>query len=413
MCWPPTIAVCKPLKSIPPRPDSARCRSCPAAWLAVILLCLSSGAFAQEVWLATYGPGDEVWERFGHNGLWLRDEGRGIDRVYSFGYFDMNRSGFYTDYAYGRMVYEAMVVPSDREFAWYRSRGRSIRLQRLDLDAAGFDTLHRRLEAAVGPESSGYAYDYYLNNCSTRIRDLLDEVTGGALRERFVDRPAMQNFREHTRRLTQQRLWLHTGIMAGLGAFVDRPRNAWEEMFLPAAMADWLPELTVGGEPLVIFDRVVHDPEVFQPPDQSSIRWMPYAGFGLITVLVIALAHRMAPLSVWGRLPADLWMLATTLVGAALIFLWGFTAHAAAAGNWLVLLLNPVWLLLLLPLPDGIRRGLVILLAAATVIGTAILAWPGGWQYRPGLLLWIVPAHGVALWSQWVVSRARDGRSAG
>jgi hypothetical protein len=49
---------------------------------------------APEVWLVTYGPGEIYWQRFGHNGIWIRDEGLGLDHVFNFGFFDFEQEGF-------------------------------------------------------------------------------------------------------------------------------------------------------------------------------------------------------------------------------------------------------------------------------------------------------------------------------
>src|SRR5690625_5595600 len=65
----------------------------------LMLVSLALPLMAKEAWLVTYGPGHEVWERFGHNAIWLRDSSIGLDHVYSFGYFDMDGPGFYLDFA--------------------------------------------------------------------------------------------------------------------------------------------------------------------------------------------------------------------------------------------------------------------------------------------------------------------------
>ncbi|MFW5816276.1 MAG: hypothetical protein ACOCVP_05415, partial [Wenzhouxiangella sp.] len=71
---------------------------------------------AQEAWLVTYGPGEEVWEMFGHNALWLRDPATGLDHTYSFGYFEIDRAGFHLDFARGIMNYYGASSPAEGEF---------------------------------------------------------------------------------------------------------------------------------------------------------------------------------------------------------------------------------------------------------------------------------------------------------
>ena len=66
------------------------------ACLLIILVLSMNPASAREVWLMTYGTGDLVEERFGHNALWLRDPARGVDEIYNFG-FSISISRIFTE----------------------------------------------------------------------------------------------------------------------------------------------------------------------------------------------------------------------------------------------------------------------------------------------------------------------------
>src|ERR1043165_7725993 len=46
------------------------------------------------VYLLTFGWGDAVWERFGHNAIWIRDRARNTDLTYNWGMFDFNQPHF-------------------------------------------------------------------------------------------------------------------------------------------------------------------------------------------------------------------------------------------------------------------------------------------------------------------------------
>ena len=78
------------------------------------------------------------------------------------------------------------------------------------------------------PENRDYRYDYYRDNCSTRVRDALDRVLGGDPRADWGG-PTGTTYRSHTRRLTTEDLPLYTGLEDGLGEPVDRPIDEWEE----------------------------------------------------------------------------------------------------------------------------------------------------------------------------------------
>lgn len=375
--------------------------------LLTLCLVLPSATNAQEAWLVTYGPGAEVWERFGHNALWLIDEEAGLDHTFSFGYFEMDRAGFYTDFAMGIMRYFGSASSSSREFEFYRGRDRSISAQKLDLTPAQVRWLHRLLNEAIFPVPQYYDYDYYFANCSTWLRDLLDEVTGGELQEFMTRQPAGQNFREHTSRLNVQRPWLHTGLMLLLGPEIDRERTAWEEAFLPEALAYWVGELAMQGRPMVRETRLIHGSSTHRPPAQARILWWFYLllGLGLSAVVLLPLWRRPG---FWALFP---WRLAVTvygLSGVLIVLMWLATAHYPVAGNLMLFIVHPLWLMLLLPAGRTVLVTVWWLLVAATAAGSIMLAMPNGPQYRFDLLLWLLPMAVSMLW----VARVRIATAA-
>lgn len=365
--------------------------------LLAVLAFLPIDADAQEAWLVTYGPGEEVWERFGHNALWLIDEDAGLDHTFSFGYFEMDRAGFYFDFARGIMRYFGSASSSAREFEFYRGRDRSITAQRLDLTPSQVRWLHRLLNEAIFPVPQYYDYDYYFANCSTWLRDLVDEVSGGALEAHMATEAARQSFREHTSRLNLERPWLHTGLMLLLGPQVDRERTAWEEAFLPEALAGWLEGVEVEGRSLVSETRVIHESRTHHPPAQPKVMWGFYLLLGLAGAALVLLPVWLKA-GFWTLLPWRLGVTVWGLAGLLVVVMWTATAHDPVAGNMVLFILHPLWLLLLLRMPRTIGITAWWILGAALAAGSVLLAWPGGPQYRADLLLWLTPMSIAMLW---------------
>lgn len=386
----------------------------PVLLLALVVLVFPglTSVRAQEAWLVTYGPGQEVWEMFGHNALWLRDPATGLDHTYSFGYFEIDRAGFHLDFARGIMNYYGAASPVDREFAFYRQRGRSISAQRLALDPAQVRALHRRLHDAISPHPQFYAYDYFRANCSTWLRDLINEATGDQIRPWLQARAAVQNYRDHTRRMTDHRPFIQTGIELLMGPSIDQAITAWDEAFLPAALADWLDRVELEGGPLVTEEVLVHDPAIFNPPARARSPWLLLGAIGLGAGGLIMLA-------LWrgGRLSALAWRtgaLVAGLAGSILLVMKLASDHHDTAGNLTLLLLHPLWWLLLLPLSGPWRLRLAAVILAALLIGALILAWPGLVQDRPALLALLLPILGATLWGGAGPSAPRAGlRSSG
>ena len=300
-----------------------------------------------EVWLVTYGPGEIYWQRFGHNAIWIRDPQGGLDHVFNFGFFDFAQENFLLRFLQGRMLYFSAARPAGEEFAAYIDEDRSIRAQRLALSGPQSVQLAEYLLREVRPENRDYRYDYYRNNCSTRVRDALDQALGGALSSEFNQIPAKQNWRDHTRRLTSMDFWLYLGLEIVLGAPVDRAINAWDEMFIPSLLADAVADLAVAGAtgliPLTVEDVMLFESSLAAPPATPRALWPRYLLASLALVAALTLAGRLVGAGL-ARVLARTWLVTAGLAGLVLLFFWFGTDHAVARLNLNLLVLNPLWL---------------------------------------------------------------------
>jgi hypothetical protein len=302
-----------------------------------------------EAWLVTYGPGEIYWQRFGHNAIWIRDAQLGLDHVFNFGFFDFEQEDFLLRFVQGRMLYFSAARPAQEEFTAYINENRSIRAQRLDLSREQILGLTDYLLEEIRPENRDYLYDYYLNNCSTRVRDAIDMAMGGLLRAEFQPQPAPQTWRDHTRRLTHEDFWLYLGLEVGLGAPVDREISRWDEMFIPAMLADGLASLEYSGDasvrPLVLEDVQLFESTVPQPPREPRAWWPGYLLFALGLVFAAGLLSQFGPVGTAAFL-ARSWLVLSGLTGLALLFLWVGTDHSVARSNMNLLVFFPAWIIL-------------------------------------------------------------------
>ncbi len=318
-------------------------------YLSPLLAADVSGSDDTEIWLVTYGPGEIYWQRFGHNAIWIRDRELGLDHVFNFGFFDFGQDDFLKRFLQGRMLYFSAARPARQEFAAYIDENRSIRTQRLDLSQEQKLGLVEFLLEEVKPENRDYLYDYYLNNCSTRVRDALDDALGGILESEFKPMPASQTWRDHTRRLTFRDFWLYLGLEIGLGAPVDHAPSRWDEMFIPAMLADAVGGVAYTGpgqsRPLVLEDVVLFESSLDPPPVFPPGRWPHYLLASLGVVLAVWLLGRLLspglPVAV-----SRSWLLVSGLVGLALLFFWFGTDHSVARHNVNLLVFCPLWIFL-------------------------------------------------------------------
>ncbi|HEY7568285.1 MAG TPA: DUF4105 domain-containing protein, partial [Gemmatimonadaceae bacterium] len=116
---------------------------------------------ALGVWLMTMGPGDAVWERFGHNAIRIRDERTGDDRVYNWGMFSLEQSGFILQFLRGRMRYWMASEDAALTVEAYRQHNRSVTIQELNLTGAQKVALYAFVQRTELPENRFYDYDYF------------------------------------------------------------------------------------------------------------------------------------------------------------------------------------------------------------------------------------------------------------
>ena len=376
--------------------------------MAMVLLWvgLCWNAHAQQVWLMTYGTGDLIEERFGHNALWVRDPSNGIDHIYNFGFFDFDQPDFYKNYLFGRMQYFAVARDPAEELSYYEWRDREVRAQQLNLSNEQMARLIDWLTLQVSPAQREFDYDYYFNNCSNRVRDALDFALNGWLKQTTSQIEAKQNFRQHTRRLIQSSPLLYLGIHTGLGRATDRERSVWEAMFLPEVVAEQLVNLQVRTpdgtlEPLVLNDQILIESTRSAPPDHAETSWQLFAVLGLITAALIIVPATLCSSSGWGLLAFRAWLLTSFLAGSGLLFLWLLTEHQAAWRNENLLLLNPL-MIALWRARDGRWVKACAVLCGMSVILALALKFFNGAQWNYDLMLWWIPSQLAALGVWWL-----------
>ena len=378
------------------------------------------------VYLLTMGPGSMIWEKFGHNAIVIRDTAAGTAIAYNWGVFSFEQEDFMQRFLAGRMLYIMATQDADQLVRAYAADDRSIWLQELRLAPAQRAELQAFVRWNARPENRAYRYDYYLDNCSTRVRDALDVVLGGRLRAATADVPADATYRDHTRRLLQGRPLAYAGTLLGLGQPVDRPIDLWEEMFLPLALREHIRSVRVpgpDGEPVPL---VASEREVFvadRPPVPERV-----PNFVAVFLAIgVAVGASLAGLGWWARrgsrgarrglvLGGTTWSLLAGLAGLGIALLWGFTEHTAAYRNENLLQVFPTSLLLVVLLPFSLTsaraaaraRWTAAATAAVALIGFLLQALPAFDQVNGSIIALCLPAHlGLAagLWQGRVPAR--------
>lgn len=316
-------------------------------FLGTILLFGGNFALANRtVRLITVGPGDAVWEKFGHNMIEIAsDPAYGEDVVFNWGLFDFNQPHFIGRFVQGRMLYTMAALRSKPMLEDYRAQNRSILVQELDLTPEEIDRLIALCEWNRLPENRDYRYDYFRDNCSTRVRDALDRATQGRVHQLLAGQPTLRSmtYRDHSIRLMQESFWLSMGIDFALGPSCDRVLDRWDEAFLPERLAEFI-------KPMVRTSWSASDstraPGPVSVPDRS---W-------LMLLIGVIWAGGILGLERWGNkvlrrvgigLTVAWWVLAT-IGGMFMLYVWVLTDHTAGYANQNLLHFSPLSLVILL-----------------------------------------------------------------
>ena len=380
--------------------------------------------------MLTADPGDSIWERFGHNGLRIVDEASGLDIVWNWGLFYFDQEGFIPRLMRGTMLY-AMAPQSTEAFLQeYATAGRAVWAQELDLTPAEARFVERAALENYEPENRQYRYDYYRDNCSTRIRDILDLALGGQIRAATADVVTGTSYRWQTRRLLRPVFWAYTGIQLVLGNRADEPITEWEEMFVPMNLRDHLGRVTIVRDgvqvPLVREARLVLPSGRAPVPRAPPRRWPVFLAIGLLWSGVVMVLAKAAAGGAWlpraaTVLVAGGWSLIAGVAGLVLALAWAFTDHVFWGWNENLLQTDPLsllvavgWLLLLFSrgVPGWVAT-VAASVAALSLLGFALQALPGLDQVNGEILAATVPVNvAVAVAARGLVLPARRPPSA-
>jgi hypothetical protein len=371
-----------------------------------------------HVFVMTMGPGDHPFFRFGHNAIWIRDERAPSDRVYNFGTFRFDSPRMILEFLGGRLNYWLSVSSPAPVIGEYRRENRSITIQELNLPPEAKIELQRALDVNARPENRLYKYDYFLDNCSTRVRDAIDRQLQGGFHATALA-PGRLTLREHALRMTAQPLWLYLALDIVLGPQVDKPIDQWTEMFLPEELERRL-DTTVGGRPLVGGQvELVHanrPATLLVPP----ARMPKFFAWGVAVGLAIFGLGWGGARSAWARVPfgvvVALWGLVTGFIGSFLVYAWMLTDHVVTHRNQNILLCAP-WALahvvlgigVALGRPGATRKAFALAAAALAAVVAACLMKIGfvAHQQNGPLIAFFVPAWLGVTTGLWWLRRTR------
>jgi len=363
-----------------------------------------------RVSVLTFAPGLTYWQRFGHNALLVENTATGANAVYNYGMFDFFQKNFFLNFARGHMLYRLDVDSLDRTLALYASEGRWVQQQVLSLNREQRLDIARALDRNAQSDQAQYRYDYFRDNCSTRVRDAVNRVLGDALRPTLEAQAAGVSYRYEATRLITPIPFLMAGMDLIMGPAGDAPLNVWQQSFVPEVFMQALRTLRVDGQPVVLQENALFQDARSPVAPAAPLNLLPLTlalGLLLGAALPLLAARRSKPLARFGFASlATLLMLVCSLGGLIALAVWTLTEHWVMWANRNLLLLPPLALLLLPAVirsfsarwqPRRWHANLAAVFAVAALLTLPLSLLPGAQQHGAWIAL-LLPMHvGLAL----------------
>ena len=293
-----------------------------------------------KISVLTSGPGNLLYSAFGHSAIRVQDPSQGIDVVYNYGIFDTSGENFYLKFAQGRMDYKVERQGFDYYLKSYEIENRWVKEQELNLELKEKIELFRFLEKNVLPENKVYQYDYFLNNCATKIWDVLQQNLGDKLifDETYIDKQF--SFRQLIHHNISPNSWGAFGIDLALGSVIDREATPKEHMYLPIYIMRQLNHAELESQPIAKKETSLY--ESLPKKEQNHFLSSPLLPSCLISLLILTITYFDYKKKKRSKGLDFGIFLATGLAGLIMCFLWFLTDHIWTVKNYNVLWAFPL-----------------------------------------------------------------------
>ena len=295
-----------------------------------------------EISVLTFGPGKtELYSAYGHSAIRVHDPISGFDAAYNYGTFDFNQPNFYLNFTRGNLIYMLSVQDARRLSEHYQYNDRSITEQSLNLTPRQKQLVFDYLQNNAKPENAGYNYDYFYDNCATRILYAFEEALGEEIRfnDSFVNEPGL-TVRELTDKYSAIEFpWGKLGIDICLGMPMDKELTNIQYTYIPEyvfkAFAIAEVQHDAGWQPVVNATNNIYVAKVGKTNGPVLTPQLVFWSFWVLVVLISYFAQARNISLRWFDL---ILFLVVGLLGLLLFLLWVATDHIAAAWN-----LNLLW----------------------------------------------------------------------
>ncbi|CAN5468355.1 DUF4105 domain-containing protein [soil metagenome] len=281
----------------------------------------------------TCSPGQDLYSIFGHNALRITDSSNSTDVIYNWGTFDFEEPNFYIKFMRGKLMY---FLSPDRlqDFVYaYQYEGRSVSEQVLNLTCTEKMKIKQALELNMTGNNRFYKYDFLFDNCTTRIRDMLEKnVPGMNVSGRLIAPGTTFRNMLHSYLDKGSQPWSKLGIDILLGSGIDKPVTNEQAMFLPEYLMKAVDSSLLNQQPLVEKKGLLINA---LPTEEMVGIYRPLLLIIMVCIILFGIGLLKAT---WAKRLikfTDTFLLYSTgLIGLLILFMWFFTDHTACDNNY-------------------------------------------------------------------------------
>ncbi|MBI9067179.1 MAG: DUF4105 domain-containing protein [Salinivirgaceae bacterium] len=291
--------------------------------------------------LLTCDPGAPLYATFGHSALCITDPHQGIDWVFNYGTFNFNTPNFYLKFASGKLLYKLGYGSKKRFLREYQYEQRLVIEDHLNLTKYQKQKLFNYLLENYKPENREYQYDFFFDNCATRVLDILYESLGDSLQFIPAENPEIRTYRNLIDEYLCLSNWSDFGIDIALGSVIDKPASDRGKAFLPDYLKEYLDNCIINGKPLLYDTKLAVSNSAPLPKTPFLVSpqlwiWILFAFIAFLSIIWRNKAWVIADRIIFSTFG---------LVGIIVLLLWFATDHDATAGNLNILWANPLYIL--------------------------------------------------------------------
>lgn len=287
-----------------------------------------------EISVLTIGPGTMLNDAFGHSAFRVKDKAFNRDLVFDYGRFDFDTPSFYLEFAQGKLNYKIGLSYYKDFYASYVAQQRSIKEQVLNLNQAEKQALFDFLTNNIKPENKYYLYDFFYDNCATKIKDVVNVVTNNN-----VTYHTPENFQQETfRTLIQNELnynsWGSVGIDIALGSIIDKKATPEDHMFLPKNIHSFFSSATFknNNSKLIKEEKLIFDAQ--KKDTKNTFITSPLFIFLILSLGILFITYKDKKNNLKSTYLDILIFTITGLIGIGLLLLWFATNHTATGFNY-------------------------------------------------------------------------------